>query len=139
MVQRKAEYNNNIPPLRQHLDFAEKTIYVPADSPDILRLNNLSHEIGDTIFIKEETVYESEQLVMMVASGEIDFTVCNERLAKEFALTMPEIDIETDISFTQFESWAVRNDSPVLLDSLNSWLTEFKNSDRFQAMYAKYH
>lgn len=139
LVQRKAEYNNDIMPLRQHLDLAKKTIYVPTDSPDLLRLKNLSNEIGDTIFIKEDTVYESEQLVMMVASGEIDFTVCNEKLAEELALTMPEIDIETDISFTQLESWAVRKDSPILLDSLNSWLTVFKNSERFKIIYAKYH
>jgi membrane-bound lytic murein transglycosylase F len=39
---------------------------------------------------------------------------------------MVEIDVETDISFTQLESWAVRKESPILLDSLDSWLSRYR-------------
>ena len=125
LVQRKPEFNDSITPIRQHLDLARKTIHIHKDSPVILRLQNLSHEIGDTIFIVQNDVYETEQLVMMVAGGDIDFTVCDEVLARKLAKEMPEIDVDTDISFTQLESWAVRKDSPVLLDSLNAWLSRF--------------
>ncbi len=139
LVQRKQEYNDSVEPIRQHLDLAGKTIRVANDSPVILRLNNLSHEIGDTIFIVEDPTYETEQLVMMVASGDIDFTVCDEKMAIRLAKVLPEIDIETDISFTQLESWAVRKDSPVLLDSLNSWLDRFKTTPAFKRIYRKYY
>ncbi len=122
LVQRKLEYNDSIAPIRQQLELAKKTIYVPKDSPMIMRLQNLSNEIGDTIYIKQNNIYEEEQLVMMVAGGDIDYTVCNEKTAKILAEQFPEIDIDTDISFTQLESWAVRKESPVLLDSLNHWL-----------------
>lgn len=139
LVQRRAEYNKGIEPIRQHLDLVKKNIYVPEDSPSILRLTNLSHEIGDTINIIEHETYETEQLVMMVASGNIDFTVCDERVALILSETFPEIDIETDISFTQIESWALRKDSPNLLDSLNSWFNTFKNSNRFKEIYNRYY
>lgn len=139
LVQRKQEYNDSVEPIRQHLDLAGKTIRVANDSPVILRLNNLSHEIGDTIFIVEDPTYETEQLVMMVASGDIDFTVCDEKMAIRLAKVLPEIDIETDISFTQLESWSVRKDSPVLLDSLNSWLDRFKTTPAFKRIYRKYY
>jgi len=81
LVQRKAAYNDSIEPIRQQLNLAKKTIHVAKDSPEILRLNNLSHEIGDTIFIMEDPTYEVEQLVMMVAAGDIDFTACEENVA----------------------------------------------------------
>lgn len=139
LVQRKQEYNDSVEPIRQHLNLAGKTIHVAGDSPAILRLNNLSHEIGDTIFIVEDPTYETEQLVMMVASGDIDLTVCDEKMAMQLANFLPEIDIETDISFTQLESWAVRKDSPVLLDSLNSWLDRFKTTATFRGIYRKYY
>lgn len=139
LVQRKAEYNDGIEPVRQHLDLAKKHIYVPEDSPSILRLTNLSNEIGDTIFIIQDPTYETEQLVMMVASGNIDFTICDERTALKFSELLPEIDIKTDISFTQIESWVIRRDSPVLLDSLNNWLDIFKNSSKFKEIYNKYY
>lgn len=139
LVQRKPEYNDSIEPIRQHLDLAKRTIHVSGDSPAMLRLNNLSHEIGDTIFIVENRTYEAEQLVMMVASGDIDFTVCDEKMATRLANILPEIDIETDISFTQLESWAVRKDAVVLLDSLNSWLGRFKATATFREIYQKYY
>ncbi|MDO5665496.1 MAG: transporter substrate-binding domain-containing protein [Bacteroidia bacterium] len=139
LVQRKPEFNSSVAPIRQHLNLAKKVIHVHKDSPVILRLQNLSHEIGDTIFVIENEVYETEQLVMMVAAGDIDFTVCDEVVAKQLAAQLPEIDVDTDISFTQLESWALRKDSPVLLDSLNSWLQRFRNSDEFKKMYERYY
>ncbi|MBZ4657919.1 MAG: rane-bound lytic murein transglycosylase [Bacteroidota bacterium] len=138
LVQRKAEYNNGIAPIRQHLELAKKTIYVPANSPVILRLDNLSHEIGDTIFIIQDPSYETEQLIMKVAGGDIDFTVCDEKMATQMEKRLPEIDIETDIGFTQFDSWAVRKDSPMLLDSLNIWFSHFKKTKEFQLLIKKY-
>ena len=139
LVQRKSQFNDSIQPLRQHLELAKKTIHVAEGSPSILRLNNLSHEIGDTILVIENPTYEAEQLVMMVASGEIEYTVCDEKLAMQLSEELPEIDIETDISFTQIESWAVRIDSPLLLDSVNSWLTRFKETREFKNLIAKYY
>lgn len=139
LVQRRQKFNDSIVPIRQHLNLAKKTIHVPKDSPVILRLQNLSHEIGDTIFVIEDNTYETEQLVMMVAAGDIDFTVSDEVVAKQLAGQLPEIDVETDISFTQLESWAVRKDSPVLLDSLNSWLQRFRDSSEFKKIYRRYY
>ncbi len=139
LVQRRTEFNDSIPPIRQHLDLAKKTIVVARNSPAILRLQNLSHEIGDTIFIREDETYGEEQLVMMVAGGDIDFTVCDEVVAKQLAEQFSEIDVETDISFTQLESWAVRKDSPVLLDSLNAWLSRYLKSSEFKETYKKYY
>lgn len=138
LVQRRAEYNKGKKPIRQHLDLAKKTIYLPAHSPVILRIDNLSREIGDTIYVVQDPTYEAEQLIMKVASGDIDFTVCDEKIAQRMAKRLPEIDVETDISFTQFDSWAVRKDSPVLLDSLNAWFTNLKKTEEFEQIRAKY-
>jgi len=139
LVQRKAPFNEGREPIRQHLELAGELIHVAANSPAILRLNNLSHEIGDTILIREDPLYGTEQLVMMVASGDIDFTVCDEKVARLLSASLPEIDVETDISFTQLESWAVRRDSPVLLDSLNSWLKRFRETPAFKRIFEKYY
>lgn len=139
LVQRKAEFNNGMQPVRQHLNLAKKIIYVTKESPAILRLNNLSHEIGDTIYLRQDETYNEEQLVMRVAAGEIDFTVIDEKTAEEMAVRMPEIDVDTDISFTQLESWAVRKNSPILLDSLNAWFSSFKASKTFKNIYRRYY
>ena len=138
-MQRKSEFNEGVPPVRQHLNLAKKTIFVPKESPAILRLNNLSHEIGDTIYIRQDEAYNEEQLAMRVAAKEIDYTIIDENRAREIAARIPEIDIDTDISFTQLESWAVRKNSPILLDSLNAWFSSFKASKTFKNIYRRYY
>lgn len=139
LVQRKAQFNNNEEPIRQQLNLAGKEIYVTTNSPAIVRLVNLSHEIADTIIIHEDPLYETEQLVMMVAAGDIDYTICDQQVAEFLSETLPEIDIDTDISFTQLESWALRRDAPQLLDSLNSWLSYFRDSESFREIYHNYY
>lgn len=139
LIQRKREYNDDIEPLRSHLGLAKKTLYVPANSPAILRIRNLSHEIGDTIYIKEDATYGTEQLAMLVASKEIDYAVCDEKAAAVVAKSMPEIDYSTLIGFTHFEAWAVSEKSPVLLDSLNIWIRQIKQTKAYRNIYRKYY
>ena len=67
--------------------------------------------------------------MIMVAKGDIDYAVCDQQIARMTQKKLPEVDILTDVSFTQLQSWAVRKDSPVLLDSLNSWLHKSKTVD----------
>ena len=50
-----------------------------------------------------------------------------------------EIDIQTDISFTQLESWVMRNDSPILRDSLNHWLEQHKANGTYKKIYNQYY
>lgn len=139
LIQRKAKNNDGIEPIRNHLDLGHKTIYVPKDSPSILRLQNLSMEIGDTIFIAQDSVYEPTQLAMMVAAGDIDYTVSDAKTAQRLMSKFPELDVKTDIGFTHLEGWAVRSNSPILLDSLNAWIGRFKSTEEYSKIYAKYY
>lgn len=139
LVQRTAKANEGIAPIRNQLELAQKTLYVPENSPALLRLINLESEIGDTIYVVEEPLYSSEQLIIMVAKGDIDYAVCDQQVALKSKSQFPEIDIDTDISFTQLQSWAVRNDSPILRDSLNSWFNQLKQSGQYNTIYKKYY
>ena len=75
----------------------------------------------------------------MVAKGDIDYAVCDQQIAVLSQKQLPEIDIKTDISFTQLQSWAVRKDSPILLDSLNRWLDQIRKNGTFDKIYKKYY
>lgn len=139
LVQRKARSDSDSLFIRSQLDLAGKTLHIVKDSPSILRIRNLGNEIGDTIYIKEIEKYGSEQLISLVAHGDIDYAVCDESIARAVADSLPQIDINTAISFTQFYSWAVSKQSPVLSDSLNSWLESFKKRKEYKEIYRKYY
>jgi membrane-bound lytic murein transglycosylase MltF len=139
LIQRKTAKNDMHKPIRSHLDMANVTVYVPKASPAILRLKNLSREIGDTIFIREDSLYETPQLIMKVAAGEIDYTVSDANTARILSKKIQGIDALTDIGFTHLEAWATRQSSPILLDSLNGWLNRFQDTKQFLQLYNRYY
>ena len=139
LVQRKAKFNNDKAPIRSHLELAKCTIYVASHSPAIVRLNNLAAEIGDSIYHIEDPLYSNEQLAMKVASGEIDYSIIDDRTANRITKELPEIDCETEIGFTHFEAWVLRKDSPILLDSVNTWIDRIKQEPSYNKVYNKYY
>ena len=139
LVQRKENGETDSLYIRNQLDLARRTLHVVKGSPSILRIQNLGNEIGDTIYIKEIEKYGPEQLISLVAHGDIDYAVCDESIAQAVADSLSQIDINTAISFTQFYSWAVSKQSPVLLDSLNTWLDKFQKKSEYQKIYKKYY
>lgn len=139
LVQRKEKGENDSLYIRSQLDLARRTVHVVKGSPSILRIRNLGNEIGDTIYIEEIEKYGDEQLIALVAHGDIDYAVCDESIAEAAADSLPQIDINTAISFTQFYSWAVSKQSPALLDSLNTWLDKFQKEKVYRKIYQKYY
>lgn len=113
------------------------SVYVTRGSAACKRLQNLSEEIGGDIHIIE--VEESpEQLISLVATGEIPFTVCDEILARVNSRYFPELDIATPLSLQQNVAWAVQKGSTSLLNEIDKWLADFIQTPRYKALYARY-
>jgi len=123
--------------IRNQLELAEKNIHVQQNSSYSARLRNLSDEIGDTINIME-VPEEAEQLIILVAKGEIDYTVCDENVAMVNQTYYPNIDVGTAISFPQNMAWAVQKGSDQLKEEIDTWLSEFKKTTKYAIIYNKY-
>lgn len=114
-----------------------QTIYISKGSASINRLKNLSEEIGGDIHIIE--VDESpEQLIALVSSGEVPFTVCDDVIAGANSRYYSNLDISTAVGLNQELAWAVRKGSVSLLNELNTWLTGFVQTPRYKKLFARY-
>ena len=124
--------------IRNQLRLGRKTIYVEAGSSHSEQLISLAKEIGDSINIIE-VPFESEKLIQHVASGEIEYTVCDENVALVNASYYADIDVSTPISIPQDIAWGIRkNNSDALLSELNNWMTAYKKTGSYALLYAKY-
>jgi membrane-bound lytic murein transglycosylase F len=123
--------------VRNSLELGGKTVHLQKNSAYVSRLHNLMEEIGDTIIIIEVDQVD-EQLITMVAEGEVDFTVCDENVAMVNQMYYDNLDIGTPVSFAQNLAWAVRKGDHYLRDSINQWLENFRNTIEYRLLYAKY-
>lgn len=127
--------DSTLPPQMQLLG---DTVWIASSSPFRKRLQNLSHELGDTIYVKSNDSYTAEHLVILTALGEIPQTVVNSALAKRLAKDYPDLDVSTPISMKQFQPWIIRKDLPQLRDSLNQWLKDYKSRPEYDRLLEKY-
>jgi len=124
--------------IRNPLELAGKTIHIQKNTIFISRLNNLSDEIGADINIVEHPDATVEELIDMVAKGEIEYTISDEHISLVNRKYYPDIDVKTAISFPQNIAWAVKKGSTGLLDTINSWLNNFNKTRTYAYIYNKY-
>lgn len=124
--------------IREQLDLGGKTVHVQRNTVFVQRLKNLSDEIGEPINIVEDTIYGVEQLVALVAQGEIEYTVCDENVGLVNQKYYPWIDVSTPISFNQKLSWAVRKDAPNWKLFVDKWIIDYKQTKEYKYLYYKY-
>jgi len=136
-VKETGPFNQSSELIRDPLNLAGKTIYVQKNSSHAKRLKNLAEEIGESINIIEVPI-ETEQLIRMVARDEIDYTVADEDIAMVNKGYFASLDVETAISFSQNQAWAVRQSSPELKRSIDIWLEDFKKSRKYSILKNKY-
>ena len=124
--------------IRNPLDLAGKTIHIQKNTIFEIRLYNLSDEIGADINIVEHPYATVEELIDMVAKGEIDYTISDEHIALVNQKYFPDIDVKTPISFPQNIAWAVKMGTTGLLDTINAWLEDYNKTKISVYLYNKY-
>jgi len=147
LVQRKPDNYRNMTQdainrelIRNPIELIGKEIHVLPGTSYELRLKNLSEEIGGDIHITLDTASaESESLMRKVAFGEIQYTIADHTLANVNAYYYPNLDVSMPISVSQQVAWATRQNSPKLLEAVNTWLARIKKEATFMVVYNRYY
>ncbi|NER10062.1 membrane-bound lytic murein transglycosylase F [Muriicola jejuensis] len=115
------------------------TVSVRKNSSYFKRIRNLSREIGGEIVI--DTLrgnITTDEIIKMVADGEIKYTLADKNLASINASYYPDLDVEVPLSFSQRIAWALRPGSKDLLKATNLWIQKEKKQDDYYVIYNKY-
>lgn len=126
-------------PLKNVTELIGKEVYVkPGKYLD--RLINLDEELGGGILIHEveNDSVTTEDLIMQVSKGDIDYAICDNDLAKLNKTYYPNLNIDLAVSFDQRASWAVRKTSPLLGEAATKWHRENMTSPAYQASSKRY-
>ncbi|MDP4274543.1 MAG: transporter substrate-binding domain-containing protein [Bacteroidota bacterium] len=128
---KKSEY------IRFPLKLGGKSIYVQKNSPDAGILRQLSGKFSDSIKVLEVEKNE-DYLIRMVSEGYIDYTVCDQQIAKVFCGNLKNLDYRLTVSSRKPISWGVAKESKDLLYKLNEWLDNTQKSGQVAILFQKY-
>lgn len=114
------------------------SIYVPFQSGEAFSLKQVNRNLAHKLNIYEMPQFSQNKLVELVASGELDYTVCNNILAHSLKTQYPELDFETVIKRSEPIVWNIRKSSPKLMQKVNQWISRIKESKDFAVLTDKY-
>ncbi|QBA65304.1 transporter substrate-binding domain-containing protein [Muriicola soli] len=115
------------------------TVSVRKNSSYFKRIKNLSREIGGEIIIDTLTGnYATDEIIKMVAEGDIKYTLADKNLATINASYYPNLDVEVPLSFSQRIAWALRPEASELLKATNDWIRKEKKESDYYVIYNKY-
>lgn len=126
--------------IKNESELIDKEVYVINNSKYEQRLRNFNEEIGGGIIIKEiekDTVVV-EDLIQMVSEGKVQYTLCDEYIARLNKTYYRNIDISIQMSFDQRNSWITKKDKPLLAQELNKWFEENTKKPQYKSITKKY-
>lgn len=140
LIQRKENPADSTAFIRNQLELANQEVYILPGAFYRQRLNNLSSEIGDSIYTKEIPNAVPTDLLNMLVERHINYAVCDEFVARVLLkkTEFKDLDMSTAISFTQNYSWALNPNTPILCDSINAWLSIYLESKEYNTIYRQY-
>lgn len=121
------------------VQLGKKEVHVWKNSSYYQRLVHLQEEIGDSIHIQAvEGNIAGEELIEMVSSGIIDYTIAEENVARINKQFFENIHIDVALSLKQKIAFGLRKSSYLLKAKLDKWLDDFMKEKAFRYLYKKY-
>ncbi len=141
IVQRKKSARSKkkkTPYLYRALDLEGKVIYAQKGSVFVNELEHVKEVTGANFTIIKDSIHTQEELVLMVSSGQIDYTACDERVAKANQGFVGNLDYHIPLSVEQKLCWAVPPGADSLKVYINNWLKQYTRSKNYAVLQKKY-
>ena len=125
--------------IQDPLELEGKTVTVKKNSAFYSRLTNFAYETGTRIeIIESKTNQTTEDLIELVSTREIEYTIADQNTITFYESIYPELDFGTAVSFNQNIAWAVNKSQDPLLKKINAWIKKKKNGLAFNMLEDKY-
>ena len=141
LVQRKKygkRKNDNSEFVNNFLELDSKVVYVAKGAIFKQQIEHLEDISNTNINVIEDSVHTMEELIQLVADGKINYTACDERIAKANSTYVRNIDYSLHLSINQKLGWVCALGSDSLLEMINEWLIPFSKTTRFAIIRNKY-
>ena len=121
-------------------DLIGKEVWLIRDSKYYTSMKNLNDKLGGGIQIRtiDKDTVSTEDLIEMVSTGKIPYTVSDVDLAKLNKTYFKNIDISLVVGNPQRSSWSVRKTMPELADTINRWFDKNKSNPNLAQIDKRY-
>ncbi|MEI6347654.1 MAG: transporter substrate-binding domain-containing protein [Bacteroidota bacterium] len=142
LIQRKDsidKFKNKVPNIKKVFELNQSSIIVPNHSSYYEYGKEFATKNNIHLNLAFDLENSTENLIEKVALGEINYTICEQKVAIANANLFRNIDYHIAISDTLHQCWLLPKTSDSLLQSINLWLEKFIKTNEYKAIYSRYY
>lgn len=127
------------PPITNIAELDGKEIFLSKNATayrDVLQ--QIQDSLNIHIQVTESDQYTYEDLLHMVETGEIKYTVIDENIAQASGFSMKNIDYSLKLKENISVSWATSPQGELLTEEINQWLKTIRKSGKLNYLYQRY-
>lgn len=116
-----------------------KEIFIARSSDSYKKtLRELQDSLHIQIHLTESSQYSHEDLLHLVETGKIEYTVIDENIAQAGSLSMKNTDYSLKLNEKIPVCWATRPGNELLTAEINTWLAKIRKNGKLHALYRRY-
>lgn len=120
-------------------DLDGKEIFIPKSATSYKNvLQQIQDSLNIHIYITEMDQYTNEDLMHLVESGEINYTIIDENVAQASRFSLKNIDYSFKLQENISVSWATPPGATLLTSEINQWLTLIRKNGKLNYLYKRY-
>lgn len=119
-------------------ELSGKKVHVTANSIYSKRLKALNDELGGLVEIVTHDTLTNDELISMVATKKIDYTVSHHNVAMLHKSLYKNLDCRMPVGFDQRNGWLVSRQSPELKKAIDEWAALPETNTTKSGLYFKY-
>lgn len=131
--------NKNHSPIGNLTNLNGKEVFIPKNFPTYRKtLERIEDSLNIQIHIREIDQEFNEDLLHLVETGVINYTIIDENIARATSSSMKNIDFTTILQSNKSVSWATNLKADLLTDEINKWLRKIQQEGKLQYLYKRY-
>lgn len=131
--------NRGNAPIRQMAELDGKEIFIPKSATSYKKvLQQIQDSLNIHIYITEIDHYSNEDLMHLVETGEINYTIIDENVARASGFSMRNIDYSLKLKEDISISWATSTEAGLLTTEINNWLKQIRKNGKLNYLYRRY-
>lgn len=116
-----------------------KEIFIPKSATSYRKvLEEIEDSLDIHIYITEVDRYSNEDLLHLVETGEINYTVIDENIVEACQSSLKNIDYSLKLRDNISISWTTNSGTTALITEINTWLEQVRQSGKLGYLYKRY-
>ena len=101
-------------------------------------MQHIQDSLNIQIYVTEVGNYSHEDLLHLVETGEIGYTIIDKNIARASSSSMKNIDYSVKLKDSISVSWATNPKATLLTEELNKWLITIRKNGKLNYLYKRY-